>query len=590
MNKNLDNLSQRALILAPFGRDAFVAARILREAGLDAKMCNDLSMLLVELALGAGVALMTDEVIRSADIRGLASWVRSQPSWSDFPFVLLTERGGGLERNPTAERQMEALGNVVFLERPFHPTTLISVVRTALRGRGRQYESRERLEAVRTSESHARSAELEPRRLNETLEARVYERTEEIAAANRQLISQIEERERVEFTLRQMQRLEAVGQLTSGVAHDFNNLLTVVLGNLGFIEREVAGSADGQLKQRLSHVRLAAMRGAKLTSQLLAFSRRQRLDPKAIDINEALTSMRELLQSALGGGVQINTVFRPGLWRAFIDPTQLELVVLNLAINARDASQVGDSITLETANARVGLAETPEEPPPGEYVVISVTDTGSGMTKEVLAKAFEPFFTTKEIGKGSGLGLSQVLGFAQQSGGGIRIETRVGEGTSVKVYLPRAASSDVAEVPPDPTGSARQHRTGATILLVDDDNAVREVTASMLRELGYAVLEVGSGGAALDLLDGDTNIDLIVLDFVMPGMNGAELARQIHSKFSTLPVLYVTGYADKTTLAEIGDARLVKKPFVGDELANKVHAALAEIGPRLSGVVVPLRR
>ena len=589
-NTNLDNLSQRALILAPFGRDAFVAARILREAGVDAEMCNDLPMLLVELARGAGVALMTDDAIRSADIKGLASWVRSQPSWSDFPFVLLTERGGGLERNPAAERQMKALGNVVFLERPLHPTTLISVVRTALRGRGRQYESRERLEAVRTSESHARSAELELRRLNESLEARVAERTEEIEAANRQLVSQIEERERVEFTLRQMQRLEAVGQLTSGVAHDFNNLLTVVLGNLGFIERGVASSADGQLKQRLSHVRLAAMRGAKLTSQLLAFSRRQRLDPKAIDINEALTSMRELLQSALGGSVQINTVFRPGLWQAFIDPTQLELVVLNLAINARDASQVGDSITLETANARVGLAETPEEPPPGEYVVISVTDTGSGMTKEVLAKAFEPFFTTKEIGKGSGLGLSQVLGFAQQSGGGIRIETRVGEGTSVKVYLPRAADSDVAEASPDPTGAGRQHRTDATILLVDDDNAVREVTASMLRELGYAVLEVGSGGAALDLLDGDSNVDLIVLDFVMPGMNGAELARQIHSKFSTLPVLFVTGYADKTTLAEIGDARLIKKPFVGDELANKVHAALAEIGPRLSGKVVPLRR
>jgi len=589
-NTNLDNLSQRALILAPFGRDAFVAARILREAGVDAEMCNDLPMLLVELARGAGVALMTDDAIRSADIKGLASWVRSQPSWSDFPFVLLTERGGGLERNPAAERQMKALGNVVFLERPLHPTTLISVVRTALRGRGRQYESPERLEAVRTSESHARSAELELRRLNESLEARVAERTEEIEAANRQLVSQIEERERVEFTLRQMQRLEAVGQLTSGVAHDFNNLLTVVLGNLGFIERGVASSADGQLKQRLSHVRLAAMRGAKLTSQLLAFSRRQRLDPKAIDINEALTSMRELLQSALGGSVQINTVFRPGLWQAFIDPTQLELVVLNLAINARDASQVGDSITLETANARVGLAETPEEPPPGEYVVISVTDTGSGMTKEVLAKAFEPFFTTKEIGKGSGLGLSQVLGFAQQSGGGIRIETRVGEGTSVKVYLPRAADSDVAEASPDPTGAGRQHRTDATILLVDDDNAVREVTASMLRELGYAVLEVGSGGAALDLLDGDSNVDLIVLDFVMPGMNGAELARQIHSKFSTLPVLFVTGYADKTTLAEIGDARLIKKPFVGDELANKVHAALAEIGPRLSGKVVPLRR
>ncbi len=391
-------------------------------------------------------------------------------------------------------------------------------------------------------------------------------------------------------TLRQMQRLEAVGQLTSGVAHDFNNLLTVVLGNLGFLEKGLNSSTDGKLKQRLSHMRLAAERGAKLTSQLLAFSRRQRLEPKPTDLNDALANMRDLLESSLGGSVQINTVFRPGLWRALVDPTQVELAVLNLAINARDASQVGGSITLETANATVGPPEKPEEPPAGEYVTISITDTGAGMTKEVLAKAFEPFFTTKEIGKGSGLGLSQVLGFAKQSGGGMRIESRVGEGTSVKVYLPRAAGPTMTEEFSAPVGAPQHHRKGAIILLVDDDNAVREVTSSILREIGYVVMEVGSGGAALDLLSRDASVDLVMLDFAMPGMNGVDVAREVHSKFPTLPVLFVTGYADNSALEEIGAARIIKKPFVGDELVTKVQDAVSKSEHRSSGKVVPLSR
>jgi len=590
MSAKYDGLSERALILAPQGRDSFIAAKIVCEAGLFVEICNDLSKLLVDLDRGAGVAVLTNEAIRDADIKGLAGWVRSQPSWSDFPFVLLTERGGGLERNPAAERQMEVLGNVTFLERPFHPTTLISAVKTALRGRRRQYEARARLEALYESESHARNAEMDLRRLNETLELRVAERAGEIEAANRQLVAQIEERERVEATLRQIQRLEAVGQLTSGVAHDFNNLLTVILGNLGFIEKALTGSADLGLKKRLSHMRLAGERGAKLTSQLLAFSRRQRLEPKSVDINDALANMRDLLQSSLGGSVEIHTVFRPGLWPAFVDPTQVELVVLNLAINARDASPVGGSVTLETANATVGAPEMPEEPPAGEYVVVSVTDTGSGMTKEVLAKAFEPFFTTKEIGKGSGLGLSQVLGFAKQSGGGMRIESRVGEGTSVKVYLPRAAAVDAPAAPMDSHSVTLPRLKGSIVLLVDDDSAVREITAFMLRESGYVVMEVGSGGAALDLLDREVNIDLVLLDFAMPGMNGMDLARQVHSKFPTVPVLFVTGYADNSALAEVSEALIIQKPYVENELARKVQAALISGRPRSGGKVVPIGR
>jgi signal transduction histidine kinase/CheY-like chemotaxis protein len=584
-----DTTSERALILAPHGRDAPVAVGILREGGLVAETCNDLEQFTDEIVNGAGLAVLTDDVIRSADITRLAGWVNSQPPWSDFPFILLTERGAGLERNPVASREMATLGNVIFLERPFHPTTFLSVVRTALRGRLRQYEARARLEAVRMSEAHARSAEVELRQLNETLEARVEERTAELAATNRQLVAQIEERQRVEATLGQMQRLEAIGQITSGVAHDFNNLLTVVLGNIQFLEKANTYGGDQKLQQRLSHVRLAAERGAKLTSQLLAFSRRQRLEPKPFDVNESLENMHDLLQSTLGGGTVINAKFQQGIWPAFADPAQIELVVLNLVINARDAMDNEGTVTITTANAKVGPPERSEEPAAGDYVTIGVSDTGSGMTKDVLAKAFEPFFTTKEIGKGSGLGLSQVLGFAKQSGGGIRIDTRVGEGTSIKVYLPRAADGSVGEGSAVAAHVAAVERRGAVILVVDDDNAVRQVTASILEEVGYVVLTVGSGGGALDMLD-HTKVDLILLDFAMPGMSGVEVARQIQQKFPMLPILFVTGYADKVAFSDVSESRIIKKPFFGDELMTKVNAALVKAPPRLSDVVVPLRR
>jgi signal transduction histidine kinase/ActR/RegA family two-component response regulator len=581
---------ERALILAPQGRDAPIAAGILREVGIGSDIAESLSGLLQAMRRGAEIAIVTEEAIRTADLKPLSDWIHDQPPWADFPFVLLTERGGGIERNPSAGRLMQTLGNVTFLERPFHPTTLVSVVRTAMRGRHRQYEARDRLEALHESELHARSAEAELRRFNETLEARVAERTSELGAANRQLMGQIEEREKVEATLRQMQRLEAVGQLTSGVAHDFNNLLTVILGNVGFLERELpAAGIDGKCMRRLNFMRTAAERGAKLTAQLLAFSRRQRLEPKPLDLNESLDGMRDLLQSTLGGSVQVNTVLRPGLWPALVDPTQIELVVLNLAINARDAMEVGGRLTIETANARIAVQDRPEHPAPGEYVTIRVADTGSGMTPEVRAKVFEPFFTTKDVGKGSGLGLSQVLGFAKQSGGGVRIETQLGEGTSVIVYLPRAQHVEIGPTVLPVGAQHNPYTRGAVVLLVDDDNAVREVTASMLCDLGCVVREVGSGGAALDHLERHEDIDLAVLDFAMPGMNGGDLARQIHAKWPAMPILFVTGFADITALGDVGEDRIIKKPFVDDELAVKVRSVLAD-HKRVAGNVVQLRR
>jgi CheY-like chemotaxis protein len=295
--------------------------------------------------------------------------------------------------------------------------------------------------------------------------------------------------------------------------------------------------------------------------------------------------MRDLLQSTMGGSIRIDTKLTPGLWPALVDPTQIELAVLNLAINARDAMQIGGSFTVKTANVTLGAPFFPEEPPAGEYVEICVADSGTGMSDEVRAKAFEPFFTTKEIGKGSGLGLSQVLGFAKQSGGGVRIESRPGQGTSIHIYVPRA---DPQAVPRETGAPARRvEHVSATILLVDDDSAVREITAAMLRDLGHVVLEAGSGGGALDLLERAPKVDLILIDFAMPGMSGAEVARRVQAKRPALPILFITGFADRTALAGVSEAQIVGKPFLDDELAEKVRLALAGGG---ANNVVRLRR
>jgi signal transduction histidine kinase len=545
--------SERTLIFAPRGRDAGIAKSILRDAGIHADICADFAALMAEIERGADVVVITEEALRGLDTRPLVAWISSQPPWSDLPIILLTEHGGGLERNPAAALLTRNLGNVAFLERPFHPTTLISVVQTGLRGRRRQYDVR---------------------RLNEELESRVQERTAELAAANRQLLAQIDERERVETTLRRMQRLEAIGQLTSGVAHDFNNLLTVVIGNIGFLERGLAKAGlDGKLMQRLGYMRAAAERGAKLTDQLLSFSRRQRLEPKAVDLNETVLAMRDLLQSTMGGSIRIDTNLSATLGLALVDPTQLELAILNLAINARDAMNIGGALTVATANVRLDASLNPEDPPAGEYVEICVSDTGCGMSPDVLAKAFEPFFTTKEIGKGSGLGLSQVLGFAKQSGGGVRIASELGRGTAVHIYLPHAEGVSTVSGPDEPAIKATDS-VSAHILLVDDDHAVREVTAAMLSDLGYEIIEAGSGGEALDILDREAKqLDLVIIDLAMPGMSGTDVARQVQARQPGLPILFVTGYADHSALADVSDAQIVRKPFRSNELASKVRTA-----------------
>jgi signal transduction histidine kinase len=551
-------LSERALILAPTGRDSAIAAAILGEAGVAALICADLAELLVHMDDGAGLAVIVDDVLRSADLNAASAWIAGQASWSDFPFLILTQRGGSVERNPFAQRLAATLGNVNFLERPFHPTTLVSAVRTSLRGRRRQYEARERIEEIRRGEA--------------LLERRVVERTAELESANRQLATQISERERVETALRQAQRLEAVGQLTSGVAHDFNNLLTVITGNIEQLQKRLE---DPSVTRRLDMMAEASRRGASLTAQMLAFSRRQKLEPRAVDLNDTVRSMGDLLHSTMGGSVRIlEPDLQDGLWPAMIDPTQIELVILNLAINARDAMEVGGTLRIATANAVMPEPQLPGQPPAGEHVVVSVSDDGSGMTPDVLARAFEPFFTTKEVGKGSGLGLSQVFGLAQQSGGGVTIDTAQGRGTTIRFYVPRAKTAPIGHVAAEATLRLAP-RPDLVVLVVDDDEAVREVTTGILDDLGYVALEAGSGGAALELFATRGDIQAVILDFAMPGMNGGDLARELSGRRPGLPILFATGYVHVEALADVPDERIIHKPFKRRELADKLARAVA---------------
>jgi signal transduction histidine kinase/CheY-like chemotaxis protein len=571
-------------VLAPRGRDASVIADMLRAAGMESEIITELRELVGRQAPGAGL-IVAQEALDLANFRALRAWFDDQPPWSDYPIIFLRTRGAPITLS--ARNAIGELGNVTILERPLHPTTLVSAARAAVRARRRQRQAEALLKDLEHGADTLRSSEEQVRALADQLERRVEERTAELAAANRQLVAEMAERERVEATVMRMQRLEAVGQLTAGVAHDFNNLLTVILGNLERLERTVAEDDV----PRLQMMRIAAERGAKLTAQLLAFSRRQKLEPKPTNLNEAVTNLRELLQSTLGGGeIRLETRLEPALWTAMVDPTQIEMIILNLAINARDAIEGDGEICVETANAVIRRPPArPEEPAIGRYVVLSVRDTGCGMDHETLSRAFEPFFTTKSVGKGSGLGLPQVLGFAKQSGGGARIETTPGKGTTVYVYLPRARAHPAAVGSPFALEDLDVSEHRGTILLVDDDEHVRATTAGVLRELGFQVAEAGSGGAALEVLDSDRAIDLLLLDFAMPGMNGSEVARAAQARRPGVRILFVTGYADLGAISHIDEQLVIRKPFGQRELARRLARALGrgEDVPSLKGCASP---
>lgn len=828
--------SERILVLAPSGRDGEIASTLLRQAGFTAHVQADIPALSQALSVGAAMAIVADEALRTSDLRPLTNFLALQGPWSDFPILVLTRAGGGPERNPALARLAELLGNVTFLERPFHPATLVSIATAALRGRKRQYQARATLEELRRAAERQRwlvdlddtlrdlnnpadvsfaaaeflaqvlkvvragygtinkraetitikrdwnapgvqslagvlrfrdygsyidelkrgetvvidDARLDPRTAAtaaalENIEARAFVNmpvtedgeavallylthnvarnwsAEELAfirevahrtrvvTARRQaehdlrllaasLEQQVEERtadldrvwrnsndlqvvvamdglfravspasltilgytpadmvgrnlldfiwpEDVEVTrqalgqagamrnltnfenryrhkdgsvrwlswnttsevdriyaygrditrskeqqlalasaeeqLRQSQKMEAVGQLTGGLAHDFNNLLAAISGSLEMLETRLFQGRTGEYERYLSAAKSSAKRAAALTHRLLAFSRRQTLDPKPTNVNRLVGGLEDLIRRTVGPQITVEVVGAAGLWPTLVDAGQLENSLLNLCINARDAMPDGGRLTIETGNRWIDARSGREHDlAPGQYISLCVSDTGTGMSPEVIARAFDPFYTTKPIGQGTGLGLSMVYGFAKQSGGQVRIYSEVGKGAMVCIYLPRYLSDgDVADEIEPLEARTTHDATGKKVLVVDDEVIIRMLIVDVLTDLGYEALEATDGPSALALLENGANLDLLITDVGLPnGMNGRQVADAARARQPGLKVMFITGYAEN---AVIGDGHLepgmqvLTKPFQVSELSRRISEILA---------------
>ncbi len=384
------------------------------------------------------------------------------------------------------------------------------------------------------------------------------------------------EKRAIEEQLRQSQKMEAVGQLTGGIAHDFNNLLTGISGSLEMMQIRMAQGRTAEFDRYFMAAQGAVRRASALTHRLLAFSRRQTLDPKPTNVNRLLADIEELVRRTMGPGIAVEVVGASGLWSTLVDPNQLENAVLNLCINGRDAMPDGGRLTIETSNKWIDeRAARKHDLPVGQYVAICVTDTGTGMTPEVIAKAFDPFFTTKPLGEGTGLGLSMVYGFARQSNGQIRIYSEVGEGTTMCIYLPRHADDAVTEDEPVLTGGTEAAGDGEVVLVIDDEPTIRMLIGEVLAESGYAVIEAPDGPAGLKVLESNARVDLLITDVGLPGgMNGRQVADTARASRPNLKVLFITGYAEN---AVIGRGRLdngmfvMTKPFQMDILADRIR-------------------
>jgi two-component system, NtrC family, sensor kinase len=386
-----------------------------------------------------------------------------------------------------------------------------------------------------------------------------------------------ERREVAEQALRQSQKMEAVGQLTGGVAHDFNNLLTIIIGNLGIAKR---GVVEARAERALANALTGAERAAQLTQRLLAFARRQPLNPRAIDPDKLIVGMADLLTRTLGENVELQTIRGAGTWNIEADASELEASLLNLAVNARDAMPDGGKLTIETSNAYLDEEYCRHHPGinPGQYVLIAVTDNGAGMSMETIDKAFEPFYTTKETGKGTGLGLSQVYGFTKQSGGHVKIYSEPGEGTSIKLYLPRHDGDEAIAAVPE--GSS-EHGNGETILIVEDDEGVRQYAAEILRDLNYQIIEAKDASSAIRLLDADKKFDLLLTDVVLPGKNGRELADEVARRRPGTKIIFMTGYS-RNAIVHQGrldpGIELITKPLIEGVLARRIRQVLDSPG------------
>jgi signal transduction histidine kinase/ActR/RegA family two-component response regulator len=553
----------RVLIHAPRGRDAAVVESVVGRQHA-AQVCDEPQQLLRLLNEGAAAAIVTEEALSDGTlVDDLVNWLAVQPSWSDFPFIVLATRYPG-PRSAKAVKSLHALGNVILLERPLNAETLASAADAAVRARRRQYATRQHLQEISRTRTEVES-------LNGQLEARILERTRELASANDRLMKEIAERERAQAALTQVQKMEAIGRLTGGIAHDFNNLLHVINMNLELVSMY---AKEDKVRPVVERAKSAARRGAKLTGQLLSFARNQSLLPRLTYINDLLIGMKDLLEISAGPGVSVELDLCETPTAVVIDASQLEMAVLNLAVNSRDAMPNGGTLKISTC-ARTHVEGADDSGlKPGKYVVLTVTDAGEGIPPQLLSKVFDPFFTTKPVGSGTGLGLSQVYGFARQSGGVAFLRSEVGVGTTVEMLFP-VAPADATEHPQET--DAPVHRKAArahNILVVEDDADVRRVIVECLGLIGYSVREAPNGTAGLAALAA-SRPDLLVVDYAMPDMTGAEVISKARELWRDLPVILATGYADMAAVERLaGKPAILRKPFDITTLGDAVAGAL----------------
>ncbi|MDZ3826325.1 PAS domain-containing hybrid sensor histidine kinase/response regulator [Pseudomonas monsensis] len=430
-------------------------------------------------------------------------------------------------------------------------------------------------------ETERKKTEEALRNLNETLEERVSARTEQLAQANQRLQNEMFERERAEDALRHAQKMEAVGQLTGGIAHDFNNMLTGIIGSLDLMQRYIADGRANEIGRFTEAAVSSANRAAALTHRLLAFSRRQSLDRKQLNVNELIHSLEDLIRRTKGDQIELKLQLADDLWPVSTDVSQLENALLNLVINARDAMPEGGELLIETVNVYLDGSDitTLEPVKAGDYLMLAVSDNGTGMTPSVRSKAFDPFFTTKPIGQGTGLGLSMIYGFAQQSGGHVSLDSLPGQGTCVRLYLPRLYALEPEHPPANPVEPPAHLPSGETVVVVEDDPAVRMLVLDLLKELGYRAFEAEDAKSALPLLESDLRVDLLVTDVGLPGMNGRQLAEVARQHRPGLKVLFMTGYAQKAAERQgfLEDGMdMVAKPFAIELLASKIRTMISQ--------------